>query len=149
MKQVKSDSQVYVHMTLSLDDGSIAESSRANGKPAIIELGTDAVSEAMEQHLVGMKEGDKKKFKLTAADAFGETDPNFIQFMDISQFPQDIELSDGAMIAFEQPNGSTMPGIVRSIEGHSVKVDFNHPLAGHSITFEIELLSIDSPPTTH
>lgn len=149
MKKVQDDSILYVHMTLSLADGSVADSSRANGKPSVIEMGSGSISDVMEQNLIGMQVGDTRKFKLAPVDAFGETDPNFIQFMDITQFPQDIELTPGAMIAFDQPSGGTMPGIIRAIEGHSVKVDFNHPLAGHDIIFEVELLSIDTPPTTH
>jgi len=146
---VHEQARVYAHMTLMLDDGSVADSSRANGKPALIELGNESVSAALEQQLLGMKVGDKKTFKLSANDAFGESNPNLIQFMDIQNFPQDIDVSEGAVLAFEQPSGEPMPGIIREVQGHSVKVDFNHPLAGHTVTFEIEVLSIDNPPQTH
>ncbi len=148
-QKVDANSLVYAHMTLKLSDGSVADSSRANGKPSVIELGNDSVSEAMEAELVGRKVGEMVKFTLRAKDAFGEPDPNLIQFMDIHQFPQDLELKEGAVVAFEQPNGSSLPGILSEIQGHSVKVDFNHPLAGHDVTFEVEILSIDTPPVTH
>jgi FKBP-type peptidyl-prolyl cis-trans isomerase SlpA len=85
---------------------------------------------------------------LQAEDAFGEPQPNLIQFMEIHQFPADIKLEEGVVIAFEQPDGSQLPGIIREVQGHSVKVDFNHPLAGQEITFDIEILSIDQPPAS-
>lgn len=146
---VEQDSLVYTHMTLKLGDGSVADSSRANGKPSVIEMGSDAISPAMESELLGLRVGDSKSFTLSAEDAFGESDPNLIQFMDLHQFPSDIELKEGAVLAFEQPNGSSIPGIISEIQGHSVKVDFNHPLAGQQITFDVEVLSVNTPPTTH
>jgi FKBP-type peptidyl-prolyl cis-trans isomerase SlpA len=66
--------------------------------------------------------------------------------MEVHQFPVDISLEEGTVVAFEQPDGSQLPGIIREVKGHSVKVDFNHPLAGQEITFDIEILSIDQPP---
>ena len=146
---VEQDSLVYTHMTLKLGDGSVADSSRANGKPSVIEMGGDAISPAMESELLGLRAGESKSFTLSAEDAFGESDPNLIQFMDLHQFPSDIELKEGSVVAFEQPNGSSIPGIISEIQGHSVKVDFNHPLAGQRITFDVEILSVNTPPTTH
>ncbi|WP_144393282.1 FKBP-type peptidyl-prolyl cis-trans isomerase [Pleionea sediminis] len=148
-QRVGNESHIYAHITLILKDGSVADSSRANGKPSVIEIGNDTISEAMEEHLLGLKVGDTTKFTLPAKDAFGEPDPNLVQFMDVQQFPQDLELKEGSVVSFEQPNGSSVPGILSEVRGHSVKVDFNHPLAGHEVTFEIEILSIDKPPTTH
>ena len=145
---VEQDSLVYTHMTLKLGDGSVADSSRANGKPSVIEMGGDAISPAMESELLGLRAGESKSFTLSAEDAFGESDPNLIQFMDLHQFPSDIELKEGSVVAFEQPNGSSVPGIISEIQGHSVKVDFNHPLAGQRITFDVEILSVNTPPTT-
>ncbi|NVJ50882.1 MAG: FKBP-type peptidyl-prolyl cis-trans isomerase [Gammaproteobacteria bacterium] len=141
--------KVFVHMTLTLNDGSVADSSRVNGKPAMIELGNDSVSTAMENELLGLTVGAKKTFKLAAVDAFGDSNPNLVQFMDMHHFPHDIELKEGAVVAFEQPSGEPMPGIIREVQGHSVKVDFNHPLAGYAVTFEVEVLSIDEPPVSH
>ena len=146
---VEQDSLVYTHMTLKLGDGSVADSSRANGKPSVIEMGGDAISPAMESELLGLRAGESKSFTLSAEDAFGESDPNLIQFMDLHQFPSDIELKEGSVVAFEQPNGSSVPGIISEIQGHSVKVDFIHPLAGQRITFDVEILSVNTPPTTH
>lgn len=59
-KSVQSDSAVLVHFTLKLEDGSLAESTRNNGKPALFRLGDGSLSEGLEQHLLGLKAGEKK-----------------------------------------------------------------------------------------
>jgi FKBP-type peptidyl-prolyl cis-trans isomerase SlpA len=145
---VAAGSLVFAHMTLLLPDGSVADSTRSTGKPSVIRLGDGSVSEALEASLIGKLVGDRVKVTLQAEDAFGEPQPNLIQFMEIHQFPADIKLEEGVVIAFEQPDGSQLPGIIREVQGHSVKVDFNHPLAGQEITFDIEILSIDQPPAS-
>ena len=61
-KSVQSNSAVLVHFTLKLDDGSTAESTRNNGKPALFRLGDTSLSEGLEQQLLGLKEGEKKPF---------------------------------------------------------------------------------------
>lgn len=62
-KSVQSNSAVLVHFTLKLDDGSTAESTRNNGKPALFRLGDTSLSEGLEQQLLGLKEGEKKPFR--------------------------------------------------------------------------------------
>ena len=74
-KSVQSNSAVLVHFTLKLDDGSTAESTRNNGKPALFRLGDGSLSEGLEQHLLGLKEGDKTTFALEPDAAFGVSSP--------------------------------------------------------------------------
>lgn len=143
---VAQSSLIFAHITMQLQDGSVVDSSKAQGKPSVIQLGNDSVSLAMESELLGLKVGEQKKFKLSAEDSFGDAQPDLIHFMDVQQFASDIELTEGTVIEFEQPSGGVMPGIIRERQGHSVKVDFNHPLAGQEVTFDVEILAIDSPP---
>jgi len=143
---VQAGDAVFVHLTIYLEDGSIADSTKATGKPSKIQLGDDSISLAMEQQLLGLTVGETKKFVLEADDAFGASQPDLVQFMDLHEFPADLELKEGLLISFDQPSGGTLPGMVREVQGHSVKVDFNHPLAGHRVAFEVELLSINEPP---
>ncbi len=144
---VKSDSAVLAHVTVKLKDGSIADStrpskSRPSKKPTWLKMGDGSFSNAFEAYLLEKQTGDNLTFELEAEDAFGESNPDQIHFMDLSQFPQDIELKIGAIIGFDQPNGSQIPGIIRNVDGGSVKVDFNHPLAGEMIIFEIEIIQV-------
>lgn len=142
--QVASNSRILADVTLKLKDGSIADSTKVNGKPTWLIMGDGSHSEAFESYLIGARVDDRLTFELAAKDAFGESQPDDIHFMDISQFPQDIKLEKGAIVAFEQAGGGQIPGIIRELQDASVKVDFNHPLAGESIVFEIEIKRIAS-----
>ncbi|PCI69617.1 MAG: peptidylprolyl isomerase [Gammaproteobacteria bacterium] len=139
---VKSDSAVLAHVTVKLKDGSIADSTKPSKKPTWLKMGDGSFSNAFESYLIEKQAGDNLTFELEAEDAFGESNPDQIHFMDLSQFPQDIELKVGAIIGFDQPSGNQIPGIIRNVEGGSVKVDFNHPLAGEMIVFEIEIIQV-------
>ena len=62
--------------------------------------------------------------------------------MDRTRFSHDLNLEEGMIVAFSQPDGSEVPGIVRSLAGDSVTVDFNHPLAGQTVIFDVEILDV-------
>ncbi|MDH5432945.1 MAG: FKBP-type peptidyl-prolyl cis-trans isomerase [Gammaproteobacteria bacterium] len=141
--QINSNSRVLADITIKLKDGSVADSTKVNGKPSWIILGNGSFSDEFENRMIGAKVGDELTFELPAKDAFGEANPDNIHFMDISQFPQDIELNSGAIISFEQAGGGAIPGIIRDVKDSSVTVDFNHPLAGKTVVFEIAVLQIE------
>lgn len=84
-KSVQSNSAVLVHFTLKLDDGSTAESTRNNGKPALFRLGDTSLSEGLEQQLLGLKEGEKA-FSLEPDAAFGVPSPDLIQYFSRREF---------------------------------------------------------------
>ncbi|WP_058912184.1 FKBP-type peptidyl-prolyl cis-trans isomerase [Entomohabitans teleogrylli] len=142
-ESIQSNSAVLVHFTLKLDDGSTAESTRNNGKPALFRLGDSSLSEGLEQHLLGLKVGAKTDFTLPPEAAFGVPSPDLIQYFSRRDFIDAGEPEIGAIMLFTAMDGSEMPGVVREISGDSVTVDFNHPLAGHTVHFDIEVLEID------
>ncbi len=141
-ESVQSNSAVLVHFSLKLDDGSTAESTRNNGKPALFRLGDGSLSEGLEQHLLGLKAGDKKNF-LEPDAAFGVSSPDLIQYFSRREFMDAGEPEIGAIMLFTAMDGSEMPGVIREINGDSITVDFNHPLADHTVHFDIEVLEID------
>lgn len=135
-------STIVAHIDMTLSDGSAADSTRVNDKPAVVQLGNQTISPAFEQQLVGLDTGDRKKFTLAAADAFGESNPDNIHYVDRTKFSSDIPTEPGAIVTFTQPGGVELPGVIREVTGDSVTVDFNHPLAGQEITFDIEIIDI-------
>jgi len=139
---VEKNSRVLADVTVKLMNGSIADSTKVNGKPSWLVMGDGSFSPAFENELFEKQAGDNLTFELEAEDAFGKANPDLIQFMDISQFPNDLELKEGAIIAFDQPSGGQLPGFIRQVQGSSVKVDFNHPLAGEKVVFEIEIKQV-------
>ncbi|GLR08607.1 peptidylprolyl isomerase [Mixta theicola] len=140
---VQHDSAVLLHFTLKLEDGSTAESTRANGKPALFRLGDGSLSEPLEAELLGLQAGDKKAFTLEPEAAFGSIIPDLIQYFSRRDFMQAGEPEIGAIMLFTGMDGSEMPGVIREIAGDSITVDFNHPLAGRTVHFDIEVLEVD------
>lgn len=139
---IKSNSQVIMHFDLKLSDGSAADSTRVNKKPAKLVMGDGSLTPNFEACLLGLSAGDKKSFELAPDDAFGQPNPDNIHHMDRSRFSADMALEEGMIMAFSQPDGSEVPGIIRSIAGDSVTVDFNHPLAGQTVIFDVEIIDV-------
>ncbi|MEG3135304.1 FKBP-type peptidyl-prolyl cis-trans isomerase [Rouxiella sp. T17] len=142
-EQVTHDSAVLVHFTLKLEDGSTAESTLSHGKPALFRLGDGSLSDALENQLLGLRVGDKKAFTLSPESAFGTKSPDLVQFFPLRDFIETGVPDVGTIMLFTTRDGSEMPGVVREVTEGSVTVDFNHPLAGHDIAFDIEVLKID------
>lgn len=139
---IGDNSEVILHFDLTLEDGTAADSTRVNKKPAKMVMGDGSLTPNFEACLVGLKKGEKKSFKLAANDAFGMPNPDNIYHLDRSKFDSNTDLQEGMIMAFSQPDGSELPGIIRSIAGHSVTVDFNHPLAGQTVVFNVEIVDV-------
>ncbi|AZQ09604.1 FKBP-type peptidyl-prolyl cis-trans isomerase [Shewanella khirikhana] len=135
-----SQKSLLCHMNILLSDGSTADSTKASGKPARLNIGDGSLSPAFEAELGALKVGDSHKFTLQPQDAFGDVNPDAIHHLDRSRFPADMQLETGVIVSFAGPGGSEIPGIVRDVAGDSVTVDLNHPLAGQAVTFELEVL---------
>lgn len=139
---ITATSEVIMHFVLRLEDGSIAESSHRTTRPAKFKMGGGDLTPAIEAQLLGLQVGDKKQFHVAVEDAFGAPRSENIHTLPRSQFPEDLELEEGLIMGFEQPNGVELPGILRSFDDQNAVIDFNHPLAGHAIDMEVEILEI-------
>lgn len=128
------------HMTLTLEDGSVAENTKSHGQPVRFNLGDQSLSPEFEAELQGLAQGDRHQFTLPPAATFGEVNPDAIQHLDRNRFAADMTLEPGVIVSFTGPNGAEYPGIIREVAGDSVTVDLNHPLAGQTVTFEIEVI---------
>lgn len=146
---ITGESEVLMHFDLKLEDGSAADSTRVNNKPAKLVMGDGSLTDNFERCLLGLKEGDKKSFTLAPKDAFGMPNPDNIYHLERSRFELEEGVQEGMIIGFSQPDGSELPGIIRSVAGDSVTVDFNHPLAGQTVIFDVEILAVRNSPTVH
>lgn len=142
MTHIHATADVLAHYILTLDDGSVAESTYHNDKPIRFVLGDGSLSEPLEQAMLGMSVGDKKTIALEPQDAFGMPDENHVMNLPRSHFPAELELEEGLIVAFTQPNGIELPGLVRRLMGDLVLVDFNHPLAGQRVHLALEIIEI-------
>ncbi|OBT07294.1 peptidylprolyl isomerase [Vibrio sp. UCD-FRSSP16_10] len=143
MSVIKKESAVTMHFAIKLEDGSIADSTYQMGKPAKLVIGDGSLSDNFEACLLGLKSGDKNSVVLKAIDAFGLPNPDSIHYMDRAKFVGEANVEVGTIMAFNGPDGMEIPGIITEIAGDSVTVDFNHPLAGRDVTFDVEIIAID------
>ncbi|QOL15975.1 FKBP-type peptidyl-prolyl cis-trans isomerase [Dickeya dianthicola] len=139
---VTNGCEVLVHFTLMLEDGSVAEATRESGKPAMFRLGDGSLSAALEAQLLDLRVGDRRQFSLPPESTFGPSNPDLIQFFLRRDFVQTGVPEVGTIMLFSGMAGNDMPGIIRDVAEESVTVDFNHPLAGRTITFDVEVLEI-------
>ena len=134
-----------MHFSIALEDGTVAESSREDKEPLEFVMGDGTMVQGLELALYGLAQGDKQTIKIGPETAFGYHDPDNVHVIAREEFPQNMQLTRGTIIEFNTPAGDEVPGTVLEANDTEVKVDFNHPLAGHEITFEVEVLSVESP----
>lgn len=134
--------EVAMHFTLTLEDGTVADST-IDHDPIRFIMGDGSLIEGLELALYGLKVGDKQVLSIDPREAFGFPDEENIHEMDRSEFPEDMNIEVGMIIEFDTPSGERVPGALKEINGDTVIVDFNHPLAGHVITFDVEILEIN------
>jgi FKBP-type peptidyl-prolyl cis-trans isomerase SlpA len=139
---IKADSEVLMHFSICLADGSAVDSSKVNNKPAKFVMGDGSLTPGFEKCLLGLKEGESQTFTLAPESAFGLSNPDNIHHIELSKFNADLPAEVGTIISFTQPDGSEIPGIIREVVAESVTVDFNHPLAGQTLTFAVDLLTV-------
>lgn len=145
---INDSSEVVFHFSIKLPDGSAADSSKVHNKPAKLVMGDGSLTTNFEKCLLGLKAGDNKSFELEPKDAFGMPNPDNIYHLDCTKFGADTPAEVGAIIAFTQPDGTELPGIIREVAGESVTVDFNHPLSGHKLTFDVEIIEVNTVEAT-
>jgi len=133
--------EVVLNFTLSLADGTVVDATEEN-EPMQLCIGDGSLIAGLEQTLYGMKAGERQCVSIDPRDAFGFPDETNFHEMPRSEFAKDIELEPGLIIGFSTPAGDDVPGTIREIKGDTVLVDFNHPLAGREIIFDVEILSV-------
>lgn len=134
-------STVTLHLSLTLEDGTVADSTFGE-EPCTFTMGDGTLVRGLELGLYGLYPGDRQRLELEPEQAFGLRDPQHIHTMPRAAFDDDMELAPGVIVGFETPDGEELAGAVLELDDDSVKVDFNHPLAGHRILFEVEILDV-------
>lgn len=137
-------SHVKMHYVLRLDDGTVAEDSHTHG-PVEFDMGDGSLIPGLERALFGLKTGDRQTLRISPREGYGARNPEHVHTMPRSAFPTDFPVEPGLVIGFDLPDGEHAPGTILSVEGDQVRVDFNHPLAGREIVFDVEVLDVETP----
>lgn len=143
-KSIAIGSKVKLHFSIALEDGMIAESSFGQ-EPVELIIGTGELHQGLEQLLYGLCRGYKGQFIISPEQGFGFRDPQAVHALARNEFPQAIPLEPGVIVEFTTPGGDQIPGTILGAAEDRVKVDFNHPLAGHELTYIVEILEVSNP----
>ena len=138
---IKTDSLVTLHYRIRLGDGRVAIST-FDSTPATMKLGCGELMPALEAYLVGLDVGARANFELAEGAAFGARNANLVQRFAREDLPDDLELDEAAVIEFSTPSGEKFAGLVREYDEQSALIDFNHPLAGKAVSFEVEIVAV-------
>lgn len=146
IQHVQQGSFLTLHYRLCGPDGADVINT-FNDKPATLSLGSGQLAPAMEAKLLGLPEGTRTSFQLAAGEAFGERNPEMLQRVKLSLMHElgdpDERYSVGDVVQFPTPDGQgRYAGVVREVGPDWLLFDFNHPLAGQPVTFEVHLIGV-------
>jgi FKBP-type peptidyl-prolyl cis-trans isomerase SlpA len=138
--RIGPDKEVTLHFALKLDNGDVVDST-FDKNPATFKVGDGNLLPGFEQAIYGLKAGDKRSLSISPEQGFGQGNPQNIQVMPRSQF-QDMELSEGLLVIFNDAANAELPGVVKAFDDSQVTIDFNHPLAGKALSFDVEIIDV-------
>lgn len=138
--RIDARARVTLHFAILLDTGEEIDTTR-RGKPATFVMGDGSLLPGFEEALLGMRAGDDAQIELAPEQAFGRHRRENVQLISRERF-RDVELEAGLLVSFAAPDGE-LPGLVRRIFEHTVEIDFNHPLAGRHIVFDVSILAVE------
>lgn len=141
-RRIHQGSRVRMHFALTLAEGTEAVSTFGEA-PLELVMGDGTLLPALESSLHGLAAGTRQTFLLTPEHAYGPRDEGLVHRMPLGDFARPPER--GQIIAFSLPHGEEMPGTVLAVDGDTVEVDFNHPLAGRNLVFRVEILEVQDP----
>jgi FKBP-type peptidyl-prolyl cis-trans isomerase SlpA len=142
---VQQDSFLTLHYRLSGPNGEVINT--FHDKPATLSLGGGELSGPMQRCLLGMQEGQRRKFQLQKGEAFGTHNPQMVQWVSeelLKKLGSDGDTYEvGEVVEFPAPNGQgTYAGVVRAREPGQILFDFNHPLVDQALEFEVHIIAV-------
>lgn len=139
VKVIQSGSQVSIEYTLKLDDGDVVDTN-VGGEPLVYEQDRGQMLPALEQELSGMTAGDSKQVTLSAEQGYGAVNPEAYQEVPLEDIPEDAREA-GARLVVQGPSGQHFAQ-VKEVHDESAVLDFNHPLAGQTLHFDIKVVDV-------
>ena len=143
-ERITAGSEVTLHFSLSLADGQVIDSTRSRPEAPVLVVGDGQLLPGFEAVLLGLCAGDRRSIILPPESAFGAWNADNLQRFDLARFV-DLPTTAGTVVSFTDQSRSELPGVVRAVIGDEVEVDFNHPLAGREVVFEVDILRVRAP----
>jgi FKBP-type peptidyl-prolyl cis-trans isomerase SlyD len=140
---VVDDLVVSLEYTLQLDDGEVIDTSQ-DQEPLEYLQGRGQIVPGLEQAVYGMAVGEKMDVVVAAADGYGERDPDAYERVDRDVFPADMNLEPGMGLRMRDVKGQALVAYVEEVRPDGVVLDFNHPLAGETLHFNVQIAGLRS-----
>ena len=146
MNTIQPGSFVTLHYRLAGPDGA-AIVDTFDDRPATLSLGQGQLAPAIEARLIGVAEGERRRFELAAGEAFGPRNPQMLQRVSRALLAEhgdaDADYTVGDVVEFPAPDGQgRYAGVVLEADAQGVLFDFNHPLAGRPVSFEVQVIGV-------
>lgn len=145
ISEVKPGSHVTLHYRLSLDGGADIVNT-FDDKPATLLLGAGQLAPPLENILLGMKVGHHSTVRLAPEQGFGLRNPDLVQKVSLATLRENAmvgeDFAPGDLVEFNAPNGGRYAGVLKEVGQTYALFDFNHPLAGQHLTFEVKIIGI-------
>ena len=135
---VSAGTRVYLNFSLSLEDGSEVDSIYG-GEAVSFAVGDGNLLPGFEEKVIGMKSGERRLYRVPPEDAFGQPNEANVQRVAREGFDSDIALELGLVCSFADAAGGELPGMIVAFDDDEVTVDFNHPLAGRTVLFDVQV----------
>jgi FKBP-type peptidyl-prolyl cis-trans isomerase 2 len=141
MAQTKTGDKIKVHYTGKFKDGTVFDSSRERD-PLEFTIGAGQLIKGFDQGVIGMEIGESKTLTIPCDEAYGKKSKDLLTVVKKSEFPENITPAVGQQLQTQDQEGRPVNLRVTEIEGDEVTLDANHPLAGKTLIFDIELMEI-------
>jgi FKBP-type peptidyl-prolyl cis-trans isomerase SlpA len=140
---VSEGTRVFLNFSVSLEDGSEVDSN-FGGDPVDFVVGDGSLLPGFERAIFGMEAGQRQMFTVSPENAFGQPNDNNVQMLPRDQFDDDIDLEIGLVFSFADAGGGELPGMIVAFDEEEVSVDFNHPLSGRTIMFDVLIHRVEA-----
>jgi FKBP-type peptidyl-prolyl cis-trans isomerase SlpA len=139
---VSEGTKVTLHFSITLASGELIDST-FDQEPATFTVGDGNLLEGFEEVVMGLSAGSKAVFTISPEKGFGQHNPSNLQTIKRDQFGDDITLEKGLVLSFADAQKAELPGVVAEFTDEEVVVDFNHPLAGKEVLFEVDIINVE------
>ena len=137
---IQDDTVVSLDYKLNVDDELIDESQE--GQPIQFIQGKGQIIPGLERQIAGMSIGESKEITVTPEEGYGEVDKNAFGKIPRSEFPPDIPLEKGVVLQLRNNDGQTFDAVIEDVDDETVNLNFNHPLAGKSLVFQVTVVDV-------
>lgn len=140
-ERIATNSLVTLHYRVTNQDG-IEVVSTFDTTPATLQMGSGELAPTLEVCLIDLAPGDERSFELDAAQAYGAHNPQLVQRIARADLPADADPQLDGTVQFTSPAGQRFAGRIRALDDDSALIDFNHPLAGQTLQFDVRVIGI-------